>query len=328
MINYQTAAFEWIKHTEGYNKASIFVHINPDGDALGSAFALARFLRLNAFWLDVKIIGTNILNSADFKGFFEFSNEEVSLDFIKDSVGFIVDTANDERVLTHQHSFCKKTILIDHHIKNPTFTNFSYVDETSVAACEIIGLAIKESKLNYDRKTLEYLLIGLTTDSNRLMYDKVDKDTYYLMAWFNENGVQHHPIYSKLYSRSYKEALFDAQLMTKMHIENNIGYLLVDPAWNEIYNFDRWGEKVNLLASIKEAQIWFVIYYVPEDNHYKISLRSSVYPIRLVANKYNGGGHDLASGCYLKSLDELKNFINDLQTLICEVDNQRSNYEQ
>ncbi|MCV3728602.1 bifunctional oligoribonuclease/PAP phosphatase NrnA [Ureaplasma miroungigenitalium] len=319
-INYLTAAEEWIKHTQGFSKASIFVHKNPDCDALGSAFALARILRLNAFWLDVKIVGMNTLDEKDFKNLFELTDEEVGLDFIKESVGFIVDTANSERVLSNLHTFCKKTILIDHHVKNPTYTDFMYIDDTSIAACEMIGLALKNSSLNYDLKTLEYLFIGLCTDSNRLMYDKVDDDTYNLMGWFYKNGVKHQKIYNQLYARNFQEALFDAQLMTKMVIDENVGYLLVQPEWNEIYNFDRWGEKVNLLASVREAKIWFVIYYVPEDQHYKISLRSADYPIRLVANEYNGGGHDLAAGCYLDSLDQLPNFIQNLKNFIINID--------
>ena len=47
-----------------------------------------------------------------------------------------------------------------------------------------------------------------------------------------------------------------------------------------------------------------------------IVLESNLKFVFSVAKKYRGGGHDLASGANLKSLDELDEFINDLDNLI------------
>ena len=49
--------------------------------------------------------------------------------------------------------------------------------------------------------------------------------------------------------------------------------------------------------------------------NWRVSLRSGGKDISHIAEKYNGGGHAQASGLKLKSLDELKDLLNDLDKM-------------
>ncbi|MDU3864880.1 bifunctional oligoribonuclease/PAP phosphatase NrnA [Ureaplasma urealyticum] len=305
-----------IEQTYGFSKISIFVHTNPDCDALGSAFALARILKLNTFGTRVKIVGINTLNPNDFKNFFTFDKNEVEDEFIEGSLAFIVDTANQERVLSQKHTLAKKTILVDHHVKTVSYTDLTYINDQSIATCEMLAYSLMHTNLNFDVETLNYLLLGLTTDSNRLMYDKVSDITYEIMAWFFKNNVKHYQIYQQLYERNLDDILFDNELIKTIKTHKQIAYLNIDKSWNQKYNFTRWGDKVYLLSNIKNYPIWFVVYFDETANTYKVSLRSNKYKVRLVANQFNGGGHDLAAGCSLANIDQLNDLLKALELLI------------
>ena len=49
---------------------------------------------------------------------------------------------------------------------------------------------------------------------------------------------------------------------------------------------------------------------------HKSTLRSRGPAIDLLANKYNGGGHAKASGCSLKSFDDIPQFVKDAEEVI------------
>lgn len=221
---------ELIEHTYGFNKITVFVHMNPDVDAIGSAFGLSRILKLNTFSTFVKIVGIHDIKSEEFKNLFDFENEEVEDDFIKESVAFILDTANSERVLSQKHMLAKKTILVDHHIKTSQYTDFFYIDENSIATCEMLADSLKQngSEIVYDTKTLNYLFLGIVTDSNRFMYDKVSKKTYELAGWMVENGVKPTKLLNQLYERNLESIYIDQLLLNHFQVKNNIAYIVVE----------------------------------------------------------------------------------------------------
>ena len=73
---------------------------------------------------------------------------------------------------------------------------------------------------------------------------------------------------------------------------------------------------LSTFANIKEINIWCSISEDPEGGIYWVSIRSKRTKISDVAKKYQGGGHDLASGCKLNSINELELLINDLDNLL------------
>ena len=73
---------------------------------------------------------------------------------------------------------------------------------------------------------------------------------------------------------------------------------------------------LSTFANIKEINIWCSISEDPEGGIYWVSIRSKRTKISDVARKYQGGGHDLASGCKLNSINELELLINDLDNLL------------
>jgi phosphoesterase RecJ-like protein len=81
-----------------YAKISLFFHEVPDFDALGACYALKRYVRDLFPEKEVAIIGLDVLDESFSKGFFSFDKQHVPNDFLTDSLGIILDTANEQRV--------------------------------------------------------------------------------------------------------------------------------------------------------------------------------------------------------------------------------------
>lgn len=301
-----------ISKIKDHEKISLFVHTLPDPDALGSAFALKLWINLNFPNKEVDVVGINKLKKNKFNNFFkDFNEKDLSDSFIKNSLGIILDTANNSRVWTNKNILCLETIRIDHHPKIENFSNFEWIDSTKISTCEMVGLFFKYMNLRINSKIIELLYLGLLTDSNRFLFNNTSKSTYDLMSWFSDFEFNKQKIHNLIYINNLAELKINNKLFRKAKFKNNIGYLLIK-------NKNIQTSKVYLLENIKEARIWTTIYYDYELKTWKGSIRSRNIRINHIATKFNGGGHDFAAGFTIKKLSEFKLILSDLMKLANE----------
>jgi phosphoesterase RecJ-like protein len=81
-----------------YQKISLFFHEVPDFDALGACYAIKRFIRDIAPEKEVAIIGLDVLEESFSRGLFIFDKQHVTNSFLTESLGIILDTANEQRI--------------------------------------------------------------------------------------------------------------------------------------------------------------------------------------------------------------------------------------
>ena len=70
---------------------------------------------------------------------------------------------------------------------------------------------------------------------------------------------------------------------------------------------------VGYMDSIKDSLIW-IAFIEADDGFIRVRLRSRFVTVNEVAEKYNGGGHDCASGATVHSRKEMKALIADADT--------------
>lgn len=294
------------------NKISLFVHTLPDPDALGSAFGLKLWINLNFPEKEVGVVGITKIKKNKFNNFFkEMQDYELSDEFINDSLGIVLDTANNKRVLTNKNNLCKETIRIDHHPKIEIFCNIEWIDKTKISTCEMVGLFMKHINLEINSKIIELLYLGLLTDSNRFLFENTSKTTYELMAWFSEFEFNKTKIHNLIYINNLSELKTNNKLFRKAQFKNNVGYLIIK-------NKKIQTSKVYLLENIKEANVWTSIYYDYELKLWKGSIRSRNITINHIAEKFNGGGHRLAAGFTINKKSDFKKIILELIKLVNE----------
>ncbi|MBQ7770743.1 MAG: bifunctional oligoribonuclease/PAP phosphatase NrnA, partial [Clostridia bacterium] len=220
-----------------------------------------------------------------------------------------VDCSDEQRLGALQDEFLsakrKKidTVNIDHHISNNGFAKYNYVRECS-ANCMNIAQLIADMGASFDKKTAEYLLIGLLTDSGNFSHDDVTEETltlaaklvaagadirYYNYMLFKKQPKARAALFTKTMSgmRYYHDDRFAVIVVSKENMElcgadNGMTEGFVDFPLNV--------DTVEVAASVMEVK----------KGQYKISLRSKEYAdVNKIAGVYGGGGHIRAAGCML-----------------------------
>lgn len=284
---------------------AIFTHMRPDGDAFGSSLSLACAVRALGLQAEV-CVETEIPSNLRFlNGIDEVKRlPEIEYDLL-----ITVDCSELTRLgaLTDEFGRAMRknvdTINIDHHISNTRYAKYNYVRECS-ANCMNVASLIAYMGAPLDKKTAEYLLVGLLTDSGNFAHDDVNSETLSLAAKLVDAGADIRYYHYNLFKKQPKAraTLFAATMggiryffddrfavititqdvMKKCGADNGMTEGFVDFPLNV--------DGVEVAASIMEVKY----------RQYKISLRSKEYAdVNKIAGTFGGGGHIRAAGCML-----------------------------
>ena len=296
-----------------YNRIIIHRHTNPDGDAYGSQLGLKRLIELNFPQKEVYAVGdTNVF-------IFLGEMDVIPDDYYKDALVIIVDVCVSRLINDDRYKLGKEILVIDHHLNEPDFECTFYIDPSHIACAEIIaGIFIDEGYI-FDSIAANRFLTGIITDSGRFLYPNTTAVTLERTAYLLRNGADMSWIYTQLYTeelnfKKLKGYFINSFLITK----NNVAYMKNDKTVKDqfgVTSFTVSRAMVNQMSHIKNIDIW--ANFTEEDNgEVSVELRSAKKSIVHIARKYGGGGHALACGCTINSLDEVENVLNDLDAFL------------
>ena len=283
----------------------IMTHMRPDGDAFGSSLALSTALD-NLGIANEVCVETDIPSNLTFIKGIDKVKKAPTREY---DLLVTVDCSDEQRLGALQSEFLlakrKKidTVNVDHHISNIGFAKYNFVRECS-ANCMNVATLIADMGAPFDKKTSEYLLIGLLTDSGNFSHDDVTEETFLLAAKLVKAGADirycnymlfktqpkaRAALYAKTMSgiRYYHDDRFAVIVISKENMElcgadNGMTEGFVDFPLNV--------DTVEVAASVMEVK----------KGQYKISLRSKEYAdVNKIAGVYGGGGHIRAAGCML-----------------------------
>ena len=302
---------------KNYQKVCIYRHVNPDLDALGSQYGMACIIK--QLFPDIKIcikgeVNEELLKKLPIDEQFDQFNE------LSDCLAIITDTANKERIDGNDYQVCKEILKIDHHIVVDSYGNYNIeFPQKSSASQIIVELFQQYQTVKLNIKAASCLYMGMIADSNRFMYSSTDALTLKSAAYLLECGINIEILHQQMYMR--KEADLKIQQYILNHYYHNdlgIAYYVLSQIDLEKLNItrSRGSDFVNLLANIEEYQIWLAVTENVENNTWRVSMRSRQIPINEIAAKFNGGGHQLASGATLNNFEELDLLIEELENTI------------
>lgn len=297
----------------------IFRHIKPDGDAIGSQHGLKYILKENYPNKTILCLGEN---SNYWKMYYSnIDSDIVDDETIKNSLAIIIDTPNISRIDDQRFELAKTKIKIDHHIFIEEFADLEWIDTTSIAACQLIVKFALDNNLTIPRNAALLLYTGLITDSGRFQFQNTSAETLRMGAVLLETGIDAQDLFRFMYESSENIVRF------KGYCENNftlldcgLAYNILDKELLKEYDVtaSSGASNVNALSGIKKVKI-FVHFAENDDGTIKVEFRSKKIPVNIIANKYGGGGHALASGATVENFEIVDNIIDDLIEL-CEED--------
>ena len=299
-----------------YNTIVIARHIGVDPDALGSQFALKE--AINNIFPDklVYAVGTKSSRYNYFPRLdkYEFTNNENVL-------LIIVDTPDKKRVDISNLETFPNICKIDHHPFIDKMGEYEYIDTSSSSASELVYRFFIENNISIDKTIAEHLYYGIVSDTNRFLFS-TNADTFKLVEGLvRDYNLEIEELYKNLYARPLSEVRFQGYISENLRLtDNGFAYVIVTNEVINKYGVDSSsaGNMVNNFNNIDEVLVWATISEDVKNNQYKFNIRSRGPVVNHVAERYNGGGHAMASGARVKTLEDVNELINDLDNICKE----------
>ena len=300
-----------------YNKIAIFRHIHPDFDALGSAFALKEFINHNFLNKEVKVLGDN---HDDFTPRLYPKSDKTPNSWFDDSfLAIILDTPNNRRVADPRFKKASLIIKIDHHPFIEKIGDIELIEPSLSSTAELILNILISFDMSINKVCAKYIYTGIVGDSGRFEYNNTSALTFESAEYLSKIGLDLTDIYRNMYLHDQNDLKVIAHILTHYNLsKKGVGYYVLtrDDLENFKITTNQGKDHVNLFHFVEGIKIWCAITEDLKEKCFRVSLRSEKIDVSGVASKYRGGGHMNASGAKLLSLNELDDFIADLDKLI------------
>ncbi len=303
-----------------YPKIVVFRHIIPDFDALGTQLGVATWIKDNFPKKQIKVVGED--HPSFTPRLYPKMQKVANKFFDKKTLCLVVDTANMERIDDKRYASGGMVIKIDHHPNINPYGDICLVETETCAASELFMKMVVSygPKYRLTKKAATYFYSGIAGDSGRFMYKSTTPQTFDMAKRLLETGINaHDDVYLKMYEKTLEDLKVTAYLLNHYHVSPKgvAYYVLSHQEQSDLGMLATQGkDNVNLFSNIKDVHIWCSISEDIEDKVWRVSIRSKKVTINHIAQKYQGGGHAQASGCKLASIDQLPQFIADLDNLL------------
>ena len=305
-------AEEILKEIQKEKKITIFGHVFPDGDCYGSQLGMKYALEENFKGKKIYALGTGFTKMIPLLGEMDVVSDEI----IENSLAIVLDSSTKERVEDQRFLKAKKIIHVDHHTKTSEFADLSYVNEQMVSTTEILISLFQMWGFTLTKKIATPLMLGLITDSGRFLYS-LRKENFLHAAYLMNFDVDVSRIYDSLYETSEANLKLKGYYYSSYKKANNVLYTIFTK--KDLKKLEKTAHEavinVNLLSSIQGYPIW-ASFAENDDGTVKAEFRcKKEFEVAEIAISYGGGGHPCASGCTLKSLQEIPQVIKQLEKL-------------
>jgi len=292
-------------------------HIGVDPDAMASQIALKESILETFPKKNVYAVGQG---STKFTYLGKLDKQE-EVDY-KKTLLIVLDTPDKRRVDIENLDMFEHKIKIDHHPFVEEFCDIEYIDEENSSASQIIAEFLYQTKMKKTKDIMEKLFQGIISDTNRFMFSNSKAKTFELVSkMMKDYDIDLPNLYAPLYLRPLREVRLQGYIEQNMTVtENGVAYIKITDEIINKFKVDASaaGNMINNFNYIEEVLVWLTISEDAKNDILKISIRSRGPEINKIAEKYNGGGHKLASGARVKTYEEVEFLLNDLDKVCCE----------
>ena len=296
-----------IEFINKYDKFIITAHETPDGDALGSEYAMLLALR--------KLGKTaRILNAdpAPQKFAFVSSGDEFEVLVRKEQIpedideyGLFILDVNDinniGQVATLILPRVKEYFIVDHHDSETVQLSKNHIEQNASSTCEILYLLFREMKLELDLPMAQALYMGILYDTGSFIYPKTTAVTFEIAHDLVSLGVQPNQTYVSVYeSNSISSLVLMSKVLAtlELHYDNQVA---VQTMSQELLRTAGAAyEESDLLINIplRSADVRVSVFFKENlEGIKRCSLRSKGnIDVAAIAQSLGGGGHKTAAG--------------------------------
>jgi phosphoesterase RecJ-like protein len=282
----------------------ITMHRGPDGDALGSALALACALRemgreVSVYNPDELPYNFRFLHGADQVA--RSVPAEAAFD-----VTVVTDAGAFDRLGPEVPQPPRRGVLInlDHHITTEPFGDVNYVDPHAASVGILAYKIIRGLGHGVSRDTAECIYASILADTGCFRYSSTDPECLRVAAELLEAGVEPWEMTVRVYEQQPLARMkLLADVLATLEVHGKLATVTITNAMvaktgtpidltDGFINYARSVDGVEVAASFREPD---------NGGPWRVSFRSrGRVNVAAIAQKFGGGGHHNAAGCSIE----------------------------
>jgi len=303
----QEQIMEAAQFIKDHDRFLVLSHVNPDGDATGSALGVALILeKLGKPYIVVNEGKTP--EKFSFLPRFELLRN-LSKQPLDETFGAViaVDCADESRMGDVRSLFASSAVLlnIDHHPTNDAFGTVNLIRTDAAATAEILYDVAVAVGVPFDTELALCIYTGLLTDTGGFRYSNTSPRVMEIAAELLKYGVKPGDVAERCLEEitlSHVNLLRRAlQTLTLTH-QNQVASITVQPSDFAEAGAQREdaGGLVNYCRNIEGVEVG-ISFVETEPGAVKVSMRArDRVDVAIIAKQFGGGGHAKASGCTIR----------------------------
>jgi bifunctional oligoribonuclease and PAP phosphatase NrnA len=276
-------------------------HARPDGDAVGSALAIAEIL--NQLGCETRIV------LADpppiiYKSLPGIETIQVASSVDEDGTPAIILECDSIERTGLQGLMGRPLINIDHHASGRPYAALNWIDEHACAVAEMVYRIAVAAGAEITPAMATCLYAAVLSDTGSFTYPSTNTSTFELAYNLAKHGASPSEIARDLYfSNPESKIRLLAVALTNMKCDGPIAW-----SWVTDAEMEQTGASpedcegvVNYLIGIAGVESAVFLRELPPNGDFRLSIRSKgKIDVAQIAESFGGGGHRSASGCTLE----------------------------
>lgn len=284
---------------------AVFMHVNPDGDCVGSSLALYHYLRnlgkdVYVFCEQTKDIrenlyvmpGVDVINSKELKRY---------------DLGIAVDCGSAPRMgkecVKKFFSRCDDHACFDHHETCEPFVEDLIFENVASTTQILYKFMVENDESAIDKNVATCLYAGIVTDSGIFSFSSVTSETLLIASKLLKYGIDGHMLTFKLMKEETPNVFklkSRALANTEFYIDGKVAIITFvkdDYVRTGTKGYDTEGT-INSVLNIQGVKLAISVAEMEDQPAFKIGIRTKDgVNAGKYATMFGGGGHFNASGC-------------------------------
>ncbi len=274
----------------------IICHKNPDGDTLGSGFALMH--ALNFLGKNSEVICNDVIHER-----YGYMQPKLFSGSFTPKYIVTVDVAGQQLLGELIAPYSRRIDLaIDHHPSNTGFANYLWLRDDAAATCEMIFDLVEHLEVPFDQVISNCLYTGISTDTGCFKFENTSPNTHRVAARLMEYGADYKILNNLLFeSKSRRRIEIEKQALASLryHFYERVASIIITKEQIERLDVDETDlEGITGIPRMIEGVAVGITFRQLKEGAYKVSVRSTPEAdASQICARLGGGGHKRAAGC-------------------------------
>ncbi|RMH83808.1 MAG: hypothetical protein D6681_16730 [Calditrichaeota bacterium] len=280
----------------------VTTHLNADGDAYGSALAVAYFLEAKGKKYHVVFHDQEREEKYSYLWGWDKILSYTNPWPHRYDAAIVVDVPTKARIgdpaaLLPEPNVCVK---IDHHPMEEDFSQYNLVDVAASSTCQLVYEILVRSDIPFDVHLSSLLFSGIMYDTGRFSFSNTNQRDFEIAADLVSHGTKPNVIANHLFFSHNIESLRTIGMglaNMEAYLEGKVCVIYLPLEVMQNARHLDLEELANYSLAVKGVEVGLFIREA-EPNFVKVSFRSKGnVDVNRVARVFGGGGHVHAAGC-------------------------------